>query len=172
MLGFLLSQIRVLQILMVQIFINQPNSVQVLLSFEFYLQKLMECRFGPPKREGGRELIVLRVGSRTGCLLGRITNREEGERLVYLITSRKSQLQERELGFGLGKRLGFQSKSATRTVADRDGASVIGSTSGLQRLIRLGESFNLIYCSSSGSSRFGRKISLKFRRNQGFVIFS
>ncbi|KAF2607491.1 hypothetical protein F2Q68_00044788 [Brassica cretica] len=31
----------------------------------------MECRFGPPKREGGRELIVLRVGSRTGCLLER-----------------------------------------------------------------------------------------------------
>lgn len=146
MLGFLLSQIRVLQILMVQIFINQPNSVQVLLSFEFYLQKLMECRFGPPKREGGRELIVLRVGSRTGCLLGRITNREEGERLVYLITSRKS-------------------------VAERDGASVIGSTSGLQRLILLGKSFNLIYCSSSGSSRFGRTISLKFRRNQSFVIF-
>ncbi|KAF3536437.1 hypothetical protein F2Q69_00024198 [Brassica cretica] len=41
----------------------------------------MECRFGPPKREGGHKLIVLRVGSRTGCLLGRITNREEGERL-------------------------------------------------------------------------------------------
>ncbi|KAF2600552.1 hypothetical protein F2Q68_00011166 [Brassica cretica] len=39
----------------------------------------MECRFGPPKREGGHKLIVLRVGSRTGCLLGRITNREEGE---------------------------------------------------------------------------------------------
>ncbi|KAF3574542.1 hypothetical protein F2Q69_00058368 [Brassica cretica] len=50
----------------------------------------MECRFGPPKREGGRKLIVLRVGSRTGCLLGRITNMEEGERLVYLISSRKS----------------------------------------------------------------------------------
>ncbi|KAF3586995.1 hypothetical protein F2Q69_00027168 [Brassica cretica] len=54
--------------------------------------------------------------------------------------------RERELGFGLGKRLGFQSKSATCTVAERDGAPVIGSTSGLQRLIRLGESFNLIYC--------------------------
>ncbi|KAF3503691.1 hypothetical protein F2Q69_00042613 [Brassica cretica] len=68
----------------------------------------MECRFGPPKREGGRELIVLRVGSRTGCLLGRITNREEGERLVYLFTSRNS-------------------------VAELDDASVIGSTSDKER---------------------------------------
>ncbi|KAF3540107.1 hypothetical protein F2Q69_00022418 [Brassica cretica] len=55
-----------------------------------YCSSSGSSRFGPPKREGGRELIVLRVGSRTGCLLGRITNREEGERLVYLITSRKS----------------------------------------------------------------------------------
>uniref|UniRef100_A0A0D3E7T1 Ubiquitin-like protease family profile domain-containing protein n=1 Tax=Brassica oleracea var. oleracea TaxID=109376 RepID=A0A0D3E7T1_BRAOL len=43
-----------------------------------------------------------------------------------------------------------------RTVAEHDGASVIGSTSGLQHLIRLGESLNLIYCLSSGSSRTKR----------------
>lgn len=80
----------------------------------------------------------------------------------------------RYVSLKIAPELEFYVDPTARTKPSLEGASEIGMTRGLRRWLRLVESFDLIYYSSSGSLRFGRTSRLKFAAELGFsrVFFS
>lgn len=74
----------------------------------------------------------------------------------------------RYVSLKIAPELEFYVDPTARTKPSLEGASEIGMTRGLRRWLRLVESFDLIYYSSSGSLRFGRTSRLKFAAELGF----